>query len=267
MKSTIIFLFLSIFSDSLFSQDYLPTIEEGKKWTLIAPSNENGSDFIIPQITCDTIQRNSKVYNYLRCGFGPCFYDAYVREDTSNQQVFYLDPMDDNQEYLFLDYQLSVGDSFQILPNFQPVVDSVYSDFIFGRIRKVIEFDSLLTFIEGVGSNLYGCIPPFQGESNLNSVGEVACDEIFTSTEEIIGNKVLVYPNPNDGTFSIKISEEVLNDPFAVVRIWSMTGDLLFQEELNFTSVNIHLPQLTFNNIIVQIISSHQQFTEIVSIR
>jgi len=254
IKTILIFIFcLNVIN--IQGQSYFPILEEGKKWNIYSPNNSNGGNFIVPQVTCDTIQRNGLTYQYVRCDFGSCFYDCYLREDTSAQRVFQIDPGPNEQETLILDFNLEVGDTFQYLPNYTPVVDDVYLDTIFGNIRKVIAFDSLLSFIEGVGSSVHGPLPAFEGFSIVNSFGEVTCDEIFSTTEEISDPifSLNIYPNPNHGEFQILVENYPFSNDFPEVRIYSLLGKLLFSELLTANSMAIDLNNLEGQTVIVQL--------------
>jgi len=262
MNTKYLFILVIFQSSLLFGQSYIPTIEEGKKWGIIAEENPTGSNFYFPQITCDTILRNSLVYHYVRCDFGSCYFDNYIREDTLLQQVFSIDPNSNDPEQLFLDYTLMVGDTFPYIPSYHPVVDSVYEDFVFGKIRKVIVLDTLLSFIEGVGSTLRGPLPGEPGFSYVNSVGEVACNEIFTETANHFDSpfNFQVVPNPNYGDFKIDIgSSDLLNDE-TIIRIWTMLGTLVFEEQLSSNLKSINLSITNETSLLLNI--SNNQFSK-----
>lgn len=91
-------------------------------------------------------------------------------------------------------------------------------------------------------------------EQNLNEVKEISfTKDINTTTptnDETISTKpqIIIYPNPTENTLIINGTNE--ND---IIRIYSMDGNLLFQENSNTTKRTLNVNELSSGTYLLQV--------------
>ncbi len=177
--------------------------------------------------------------------------DEYVGaywEDTILKKVYFI-PKSSTQDTLLFDFNLKVGDTlrtfitanmpFKVLKLDSALIGSVY------RKTWSIENPSKdATMIEGVGSNfglLEELLRPIEGRSFLNCLSD--SNEIRypgykpSSSCPMLTNSILpiqspllfqVYPNPSNGTISIKTSED-----YSIIKIYNSLGQIVINSDTN----------------------------------
>ena len=134
----------------------MPTLEEGKEWTIVKPMGLGSFTTHTYHINCDTMI-NAKNYFITRHDNGTLL--GFVREDTSMGQIFKLDTST-MQESKIIDYNLQTGDTIYYVDAFNyEFVDSVTTEFLFQKNRKVIHINSITQYIEGIGNSNNGVEP------------------------------------------------------------------------------------------------------------
>ena len=185
---------LALCYDVAHSQ-YIPTVEEGKEWTIQFSFGLGNYSYVKYTLWCDTmIQGNNYLSLYKETDNKIV---GFIREDTSLQIVYYL-PVNAVAEEILLSYQGEAGDTIHLNTG-DFAIQEVYYDSLFGETRKVIACDSLITLIEGAGTTRYGIIsdlwppgpPPFLFDLQMSTDGCESITSTFQPTEAIS-----IYPNP-----------------------------------------------------------------------
>lgn len=174
---------------------YIPTVEEGKEWTI--QLNYGLGSFLNIKYTlwCDTLIQGHNYLSIYRDTDNSIV--GFVREDTSLQIVYYLD-VNAQAEESILAYNGEAGDTIH-LTNGYFVIQEVYYDSLFGAVRKVIVINDLFSLIEGAGWSRYGIIidlwppPPWPTLFDLQMTS-TSCENI-TSTNQLT-ESISIYPNP-----------------------------------------------------------------------
>lgn len=228
MKSSfkVILLCLMIFGTTsaiIYSQNrYVKTVVPGNKWRL---SLENGSHFPanIHQvlITCDTLDLNGLIYQSVEIsgGGGRCGPGGYVREDTLEQRVYFInrDEEDNWEEILIADYSLVQGDTFEWENGWgkQVVKDVRFINFHGGMQAKFIDFGVSVNngFVEGHGRLDTGILNQCRPVSYPRLTGYKWIDQsctVVTSTNSIYQEKyVKIGPNPVKDYLRIEYVDKV----------------------------------------------------------
>jgi hypothetical protein len=209
---------LTLCCDRAYSQ-YIPTLAEGKEWT-ISLYYGLGSYYYIKYTLCgDTLIQGN---NYLRL-----YRDTdksivrFVREDTSLQVVYYWD-VDAQSEVSFLAYKGEAGDTIH-LTNGDLVFQEVYYDTLFGAVRKVIVIDDLFSLIEGAGWSRVGIAPgiwpppPWPTLFDLQ-MSNSSCEDITPTID--LSKSVSIYPNP----FKDYIRITTTDAPVEYYEVYNSTG-------------------------------------------
>ena len=189
------------------AQDYIHTVEEGKIWKTKHLAGMGTTWYDAYQIRCDTPINNKQYYEvyWLNEDLLPESLIGYVREDTLEQQVFFLHK-DSANEKLMANYKLEIGDTFR-----GNVVDSVYRKFIFGKDRKVVTFgkNHFINHAEGTGTYFGGII--YDGYNcayclvNGISMSTPKC-EILPAIHELQPELFNIYPNPVNNIINVDYS-------------------------------------------------------------
>ncbi len=159
---------------------------------------------------------------------------GYIRQDSTNSKAWYRS-IEENNEYLIMDLNLNVGDTFSvnyiIYGSEEAVVTKI--DTFQNRKRVTLNYEygggfisDTISFIEGIGpntfflyqvENIYSPVDQLFGfltcKKYKNGVLEFEYDPndndciYFTSTKDkIYENKIFIYPNPTKDSFTISIS-------------------------------------------------------------
>ncbi|MCF8239380.1 MAG: T9SS type A sorting domain-containing protein [Saprospiraceae bacterium] len=189
---------------------YLPTVVEGNHWTI--RKHQGMGNFIDygVALTCDTVIQNKR---YLEVWEDAGQLLGWAREDTTSQSIYYW-MVSEPEESLILSYQVQPNDTFWV--NNVPVIcDSVTFTLAYGAIRKIIHFDPVLKFIEGIGNSMYG-IHDF---GFYQTIETFTPDSVFcmpTTALDPVLSKMdwRAYPNPTSDilefSFSGKLPESIL---------------------------------------------------------
>jgi hypothetical protein len=207
MKGILIaFTFITL-NVSLSSQSYIPVLVEGNRYKIRKPLGLGQESIYEYSIVCDTVIEN-KNYKYAKTIDGRTLGLYY--EDTISQIVYKRDETKEEDE-LYIEFDLNVGDSTFIFGNFQTVMD-VTHELKFGRVRKIIHFDFLLKIIEGIGFNFCGVhsFGDFQVLIDFKEQSET-CSSI-TNINEINNEKFYLYPNPAFDIINIDASQAKFSD-------------------------------------------------------
>jgi len=226
MKAFFIFTLLSITFFNSTAQ-YIPTVVEGNQWTIHRNMGLRQTieyDYFLKDSIRVQDHTYLKIYNYSNKILG------YVRENIEEQTVYSLD-INSGQESLIINYNLEVGDSM-VIEGFEYVCDSVKTEFLFGKNRKVVYLLPTLQLIEGVGHSFRG-VRPTGGYGTITRFCENGEDCIplpgsgITSSD----NPILIYPNP--------ASNLLLITKVSAYQLFDATGVLLF--EGNDSEVNVQM--------------------------
>jgi hypothetical protein len=251
-----------LLSGTAFSQTYLPMLDTENVWGVdISWSNISGGggtqSYDNIAIT-GTIEINGITYQVIEGADFPCYY----REE--NGLVYKYSEWNDT-EYVIYDFTLELGEFFTVptiiveddlcpfgftnlgLMTTPWEVVNVYTDFIAGTDRKVIEFDSDGTsipeiWIEGVGSSR-GLMPG--GDSFHESTklvcftrngtttffnGVSSCDNTTLSLGDEYLDQIIIYPNPVQSKSVLQLPKEFEIDE---IRIISVSGKIVREVEID----------------------------------
>jgi hypothetical protein len=155
MKSRLIIkIFICLFLKT-FTADcqYIPTIEDGKEWTIVYHFGLGNDLYTTYIIQCDTLIQKS-LYHIVNTGWPDTL--VYVREDTSLQTLFRFN-VEKQKEEAVITYKGEVGDTINLYG--QPVVitEIKYVN-IFGALRKLIITNWWVNLIEGIGASSFGIV-------------------------------------------------------------------------------------------------------------
>lgn len=201
VKLVVLLLFLPILS---FSQSYLKTVKKGNLWGIFRPMGLGTYIEYEYTATCDTVIGGKEYVQLKNVPSGQVF--GFAREDTLAQQVYFLQ-QDSVNEKLVVDYSLQVGDTFE-LTGWIHTVDTISTEFLYGKFRRVIHFDTISwvqKFIEGIGYSLSGITPPYQyGYQVVDTFSEGGDPCWIPLNVDLIEEKTFtVYPVPFNNTLII----------------------------------------------------------------
>ena len=178
------------------SAQYLPVLEEGKKWTIEHNQGMGSVTYYDYTLLCDTVIAGRTYLQYSEDTYlGEPL--GFIREDTVAREVYYL-PQGSKEEYLLMSFNLQEGDS---LPNSDYVVQAVRYDTLWDGYRKVIELDEFLWLIEGIGGSSNGVLPvliqfpPWSVLQAIELTGQ-SCDSTTSNIVIEAPDDLRVYPNP-----------------------------------------------------------------------
>lgn len=197
-------IFIFLFEGNLKSQ--IKSVEPGKLIVLFQPMGLGSFKLIHSIVSCDTFLASNQYYKLYHSDENGTLLNlsGFVREDDSLQQLYWLGKNSD-EEVLFVDYSLNVGDTFKKME-----VKKVFYQERFGKLRKHIYFDTseVFGFIEGLGSTFYGFwndLPVTYRK--LYNVYEKEDMCLPTSTKELAKNILSIYPNPSADQIFIRNKE------------------------------------------------------------
>ncbi|MCB0653004.1 MAG: T9SS type A sorting domain-containing protein [Saprospiraceae bacterium] len=251
---------LFIFMD-MFGQDntYHPTLAAGKKWVMTIW----GEIGVTVQETCDTVEVNGKFYTVLKqlSQYGGCGEVNYVREDTTERKLYYLPELDGSQEeVLFIDYTLEVGDTAFVYHNWiNPVVTSVHYSQFNGVLAKIIALSCACDgWIEGYGQANSGPVPRCtEGWAEPLYVEMLDCDEILGIEEEAASEALRIFPNPVSDQLNITFGKEDKSFPLEL-ECHSLTGQLLFKQSIISANTSINIEELP-NGLLILLFKGNEK--------
>lgn len=268
-------LFLIVaFITSLFlhvNAAYLPTIYKGHFYQYQYDAGLGQVGMLYQTVQCDTLINSLSYFKvfFTDVNGNNAYYDGAIREDTLAQKVYFIDH-DSTQESILFDYSLQVNDSIYTQINGtkrKAHVDSVVTSFLYGQIRKVIYFDSIPSFVEGIGSSLWGLHGgPFAASGFLASGKIIAsttvaanCYPTKLSDQHVEMNNLIIYPNPASDELFIKFSEHATNKIYYTITnmLGSQTGKGLLQDDV------ISLQGIPSGLYLLQITSAHFHSTKV----
>lgn len=188
------------------AQGYIPTLAEGNHWEI---RRDLGLGTYVQwdyELVCDTVV-STKTYFVIR-EMRTDTIMGFVREDTLTQEIYFLGK-GSIEEDLIISYDLHSGDTITILGQLLGV-DTVVEEFIFGAERKVIQFNPLFRFIEGIGHSWLGILKEvFPGNGGpfqyVNDIYPTIAHCETTAVDEILMNDIIqLYPNPFDDHITVK---------------------------------------------------------------
>lgn len=259
MKKAALLLFVLVYSQ-LYSQSYIPVLQEGNKWSvdvyygLIPPCDPTPCEYTVtPQISLGDIETIGDL-DYVRVisdGANTCL----LREDGG--LVYRYDEVNKIEKVLF-DFTLELGDVFEVEGSAydccEVCVNQVYGlsggdltvievEFLelAGELRKVITFDAIgwggnFQWIEGIGNisgfdfmweqiditdgSLLVCFET-EGISYFFN-GATSCDNSTLGFNDLQHTQFVLYPNPSNSEIYIK-SEE--GNPVIKVELYNLLGE------------------------------------------
>ncbi|MFN0204570.1 MAG: T9SS type A sorting domain-containing protein [Bacteroidia bacterium] len=226
-----------------FSQNYCPTVEEGKHWELFYHLGNGGGGGITHEyrIDCDTLLNGTFYNKVLQYGFNVMYLIGFTREDTQNQKVYYL-PIDSTQELLVIDYALAVGDTFRTHANYTYTVTSIQTNGNCKTINLASTFGTTLVFDQGYGVLQWGIWNVGASSSPIQikqfNIVPITCN--VTSILPANENIFRAFPNP----FTTNINLQTNTNQLRWVKLYNVMGEKLGEysiknEELISTQ---HLP-------------------------
>ncbi len=231
MKKIIFLTLISIWSINAFSQDYHPLFSGNKNWNILAkhcnlepgsPSIFHTEELYFIEGENDTIINSETYYAILANGYG------YVREDTIEKKVWFLNP---STEVLLYDFSLSIGDTTELLGL---VVDTITEEVINQTTRKKYWLSNGEIWIEGIGStsgilrrNMMGwsganfsLLCAYQDEELVYQNPDYNTCYIQTSVKEVEDEAISIYPNPAKEQLFIEGNLNLIKE----VRIYDIAG-------------------------------------------
>ncbi len=276
MKISLTICFILILTYIGFSQSFYPFPKDSAVWInarvwynpLTTPPTPTLCESVYYFLYGDTIIQNN---SYRKLYGNPPFNDSLFDIDSSHYYgAFMQDSMhkvwmrlpNTDDDVLFLDFGLNVGDTFNSRHGPMPVVqiDSILVDGSYRRLIKLIFQGDTIETIDGIGyrsgfwgPNLFSdnisqlkCFK--QSKSIIYSIPEPEycscnncfCQSVGVSVEEKMVNKteIRVYPNPSkDGQFTVEWGDMKVLE----IRIFNSSGQTLLSE---FVSNQNQLKQL-----------------------
>jgi hypothetical protein len=252
-----LFLLIILTATAANSQNYIKTLEENKKWTLIEHIGMGVIHNPVYHVSCDTVMNGYhyyKLWNNHNC-------KGYLREDTIAQQIYFI-TTNFYPEVLTVDYSLSPGDTFHFTYDFDPSspnrtildtvshLDTILIDQIphkrvhFKHMGSVIGGPNLF-FTEGRGDRFSGVAHIHPVLTNQTGLGHVDPDTTVTcgllssiDDLETSLDVVNIYPNPVQNSLNIYINtEKSVNGYF--LKISNLSGQVVYTKEVNSTLDNI----------------------------
>lgn len=205
---------------------------------------------------------------------------GYYSNDTVNKVVFYYPSFSLPPNYnptgfdsLYYFKNKTIGDSLLIKssPFYKFKINSVDSILFSGKYHKRYQTNcipntppingSTISFIEGIGSSLgpfepmlhpggeqYSYLKCFSSPSqtvtvtNYTVLGTGSCPNLTLDINEIKGfqSQSIIYPNPNNGSFKIKISDNVDQ-----IILFNSLGQKVYEQKLNYGANDIYSDRLS----------------------
>lgn len=225
---------------NLFSQTYLPTLVKGRSWEITKPLGMGQFTTYTIRLACDTVINSLNYLNVLSTNSN----NFLVREDIINHKLYKYNNLS-GTDSLLIDYDIKVGSSHNSM-----IVDSINYATYFGELRKVIYFNNLVKWIEGIGNSFNGISDTLNGYTNVTSVyiSDTTCFPL--STSEIGLNQLSVTKAGSVIYFANSYNTLVS------LRIFNAMGQLLnkytfkdnFTLDLHFYSVQVVLLEMSAAN-------------------
>lgn len=194
--------------------------------------------------------------SFFGCNFSLPTYLGAIRNDTAHKKVYFVPPLQQNEELLY-DFKMQVGDTVKgYLSSFASnlIVYEKDSILVNGNYRNRLKVDSCyyVNFIEGIGSDygliqiLPGCITDanyyylscFKENNVIQYPGNVSTctliDGIADVSENIDG--INISPNPSHDDFKIVAHKNALK----ALKVFDINGKLIKEEILN----NVYFTQI-----------------------
>ena len=263
MKTRLLSFFLLVFALA-HSQDYIPVLQEGNLWS-IGYGDGFSNSYLSYDITVDgeTVINGFTYKTLLRNSQPKCL----LREENGVVYI-YNDIINDDE--VLLDFNLEIGDIFDLnviksdlcfLTGSdifeQLIVLDIYTEFIAGEDRKVLEFEEIVTagdpfykeyWIEGIGSTA-GFAPggyyydfgtdlicfTKDGETTFFNNHNTCVYELGIDDFNI--NQSTLSPNPVTNVSILQFTSEELVD---TVKVFDVSGGLIKEEKVAQDQVLIH---------------------------
>lgn len=259
----LLFLFIYSFNVSIFSQEYIPLLQEDNMWSFdLNVFNTNGGS----TVSYECLITNTEIINgqeYSIVTISPYLdqssYDCKLRE---SEGVVYQYNEDLNLDEILLDFNLEIGDIFDYVGHCFLIPVGGYEDslevidinieFIAGEDRKVLtlrdSFNWEEKWIEGIGST-FG-IGPGYGDPDAFTLlscftkngittlfnGAGACDNTFLRLDDITKDKVVLSHNPITTVSVLQLPQSIQN---AIIKYYDLTGNLI--QVKHITSNEVHI--------------------------
>lgn len=200
---------------------------------------------------------------------------GYMREDTSSGKLWFL--LNNGEEKLVLDLEINKGDTFLVEENYECMVDTTYTK---NELRYVVfncnlNYSDTLKFIESIGpNNIFGWLNNWElgkettllccykdniqvyENSNLMTCflqgGDIRDDEMNSS--------ICIFPNPNNGSFTIGLKSQFLNDG-SYIQIINGFGELVKTIEHVENSQRISISELANGYYYLRVRTYHSVIT------
>tara|TARA_B100000809_G_scaffold9483_2_gene8983 strand:- start:4508 stop:6481 length:1974 start_codon:yes stop_codon:yes gene_type:complete len=227
-------------------------------------SSQNSIDLIL--INGDTTAKTMSYNNvyYKNQDSSQFMLVGHIRQDTNNTQAWYKS-VADTTEYLIMDLNLAIGDTFVVKYFSNPTTANVINvDTINGRKRILLDYSfgnglvtENLTFIEGIGPNasLF-----FQSDDMINPINHqysfLTCNKkvngnmvfsYYQDTSECYSNTTVnintetsnnialnIYPNPTSGLLYIDQLDNIKK-----IKLIDITGKTIYENSKNLEKINL----------------------------
>lgn len=256
--STLPLLILS-YTGYLNAQDgYLPTITKGALMTYYINLGMGSTSKCLLEVTCDSIIQNGKTYYYAaETSLGAPNYcderELYLREDTSAQKVYFLNPESESGETMYLNYDLEPGDTMSYMPEGYEipnslVIESIHEEYIQGAYRRVYQYAAPdLQLIEGLGRLYTGPFPPPNQLDKWRLLLESEFTNCVTSggIHSLRDSRINVFPNPTTDQLFVQL-EGLLTSAPARIQIHTLDGRKWLDHNFNGKSIQLnthHFPK------------------------
>jgi len=270
------------------AQDYIPLAVEDAQWLIAKwkqddPFMPDGfyGYFIKGDTVINSITYKKVFFREFVFAMNPPltvsneFYFAAVRDDVENRKVYAYGQDDGNcisPEYLIHDFSLAVGDVCEYPTPICTVreynITNVYSDNLFGKIRKIIVSQTgnpscVDYFIEGVG-NQTGLFEPawcFESLLSLDTfcVGKDCMSNLFVSSINTI--KTVKYatitPNPVLENFNLTLTYYNSNQNCKYI-LSDITGRQIIKQNIESAVTTINMESLQVGIYFITIYNENQ---------
>jgi len=263
-----LFVFLISCSLNLYSQSFIPVLQEGNAWGVRYTDVYQPTEDLQFNIG-ENILINNKEYKRIYIDSSPM--DCYVREENG---VLYLYDSNSTEKEL-INFNLEVGDTFDApyifcIPGPQQSFEviSVSTQFIAGLNRKVIEVNGWADtqyWIEGIGSTMGGL---YVGEQNIEGGSSLRCfntngeiylfnnaTDCFLNVEGFSTNNIFFYPNPIVSTSVLRLPIELSVD---LVQVYDVNGRLIKEEAITKEYFSIKKMDLRSGLYFYQVFSNNK---------
>ncbi len=237
-------------------------------------------------INGDTTINNKRYHKVFFLDSQPPSLFGYLRQDTTHSKAWYQST-EENNEYLIMDLNLVVGDTFAInYPTYGARTATVIKvDTFQNRKRVVLDYgygggyiSDSIAFIEGVGPNAFFMYQIANQYSPVDQVfGFLTCKKYinnvldfdydpsdfdciyFVSTNKIEQQpNIAIFPNPNNGSFVLDLNIPCCSSNLTY-KIYDPIGRTLQTGLLNSTTTTLSLAQKGF--FYISVISDQQVLT------